>query len=54
MQIPYIDIFEKNGRPISRVDVRDILQAHGLNILSLKKIKFPKLSWANRKFEEME
>jgi hypothetical protein len=23
--VPYIDIFEKSGKPISRVDLRDIL-----------------------------
>lgn len=50
----YIDIVEKTGKPISRVDLSLIMRKHNLEVVSINRIKFPRLSWSNRKIEEYD
>eukprot|EP00347_Sterkiella_histriomuscorum_P017818 403347867 len=50
----FIDIVEKSGKPVSRIDLQKILLSHGLNLLTIKRIKFPRLQWSDRKIEEYD
>lgn len=52
--VPFIDIFERNGKPYNRIDIKIIMQQYGLELLSIRKIKFPRLSWSNRKINEVD
>ncbi len=50
----YIDIVEKSGKPINRINLANILLEYGLELNQIYKIKFPRLSWSNRKIEEFD
>ncbi|CDW75572.1 UNKNOWN [Stylonychia lemnae] len=50
----FIDIVEKSGKPISRVDLGQIMENNGLVLQSIKMVKFPRLQWSDRKIEEYD
>ena len=50
----FIDIVEKTGKPLTRVDLSQVLSKHGVEIQFIHKIKFPRLQWSNRKIEEYD
>ena len=52
--VPYIDIFEKTGKPINRVDFSQVMSLNKLTLKCISKVKFPRLSWSNRKVEEFD
>jgi hypothetical protein len=54
MQSPYIDVIEKTGNPLYRVDMQKLLSEHGLSFVKVSRIKFPKLAWSDRRIETME
>lgn len=35
-KVPYIDIFEKTGRPLNRIDLQSLLASHDLEFKSVK------------------
>ena len=46
--IPYIDIFEKTGEPVKRINISSILKQHGLSFQNVTHIVIPKLRWSLR------
>ena len=46
--IPFIDIFEKTGEPVKRINVSQILKEHNLTFQSVSHICLPKLNWSLR------
>jgi len=49
-----IDIFEKSGKPVNRFDIQESLIKLGIGLLKIIKVKFPRLSWSDRKVSEFE
>lgn len=46
--IPYIDIFDKSGEPVRRINILKILKQQNLSLQSIGKVKIPKLDWSSR------
>mmetsp|Transcript_29651 Transcript_29651/g.45197 ORF Transcript_29651/g.45197 Transcript_29651/m.45197 type:complete len:115 (-) Transcript_29651:903-1247(-) len=46
--IPYVDIFEKSGEPVRRINIGDILREHKLTFQTVSHVKLPKLKWSLR------
>ena len=52
--LTYVDVFEKFGKPLLRVDIGHILKGHGFEIVDLKQLKFPRLNWSERGLDVIE
>jgi len=52
--VPYVDVFDKAGKPLSRVDLESIMTKHQLSLKQILGVKFPRLSWSDRKIEEFD
>lgn len=46
--IPYIDIFEKTGEPVRRINISQILREHNLTMHNISHVKLPRLVWSER------
>lgn len=52
--MPFVDIFDKSGKPLSRVDVRSILNENDLALQNIKSVKFLRLQWSGRRIDDLE
>lgn len=46
--IPFIDIFEKTGEPVRRINIQQILKEHGMTMQNISHIIVPRLEWSAR------
>mmetsp|Transcript_12763 Transcript_12763/g.21552 ORF Transcript_12763/g.21552 Transcript_12763/m.21552 type:complete len:759 (-) Transcript_12763:196-2472(-) len=52
--IPFIDIFEKTGEPVRRINVGSILREHNLTFKNVSHVLVPQLQWSTRQNLESE
>lgn len=47
-----VDIFDRHGKRISRINIKTILSTNQLELQSVSFLKFPWLVWSDRKVED--
>ncbi len=51
---PFIDVFDKTGKPFKRINIEKTFLKHRLDLTQLDFVKFPKLQWSDRKLDEVD
>jgi hypothetical protein len=46
--VPYIDIFDKSGLPIKRINIQNILTTYQMSLHQITHVKIPILEWSAR------
>ena len=46
--IPYVDIFQKTGEPVRRINVKKMLKEHNVTLQNISHAKVPRLQWSFR------
>jgi hypothetical protein len=47
----FIDMVEKSGEPVNRIDISEILERHSIMLKKITQVKIPRLAWSNRNIE---
>ena len=46
--VPYVDIFQKTGEPVRRINVKKMLKEHNVTLQNISHAKVPRLQWSLR------
>jgi len=46
--VPFIDIFNKSGLPIKRINIQNILESYQMSLNQISYVKIPILEWSAR------
>lgn len=51
---PVVDVYEKSGLFVKRINIQDCLDTYDMRVVSITKVLFPRIKWSDRKLEEFE